>query len=120
VAAAEAAWLAYRDEYHRSRVWADQRRLGRQLRKRDFIAGYLAAANLLADPAATDAAAARAWDECLAAVTSGVRSAKEAHAKYGHRAIVSALVGLESAIPRTENPYRAVRDTAEPATEGQR
>lgn len=50
--------------------------------------------------------AERAWDECLATVTSGVASAKNAHAERGHRQIVSALVGLEQAIPRTENPYR--------------
>lgn len=47
-----------------------------------------------------------AWEECLDAVVAGVRGAKRAHADLGHRAIVSALVGLELAIPRTENPYR--------------
>lgn len=50
---------------------------------------------------------AEAWDEALAAVTRGVRGAKDAHAAKGHRDTVSALVGLELAIPRTENPYRA-------------
>lgn len=42
-AQAEAAWLRYRDEYQRANPWCDSRRLGRQMRKRDFIAGYLAA-----------------------------------------------------------------------------
>lgn len=50
---------------------------------------------------------AEAWDEALAAVVRGVIGAKNAHAERGHRDIVSALVGLEGAIPRTENPYRA-------------
>ena len=50
---------------------------------------------------------AEAWDEALAAVGRGVIGAQNAHAERGHRDIVSALVGLEGAIPRTENPYRA-------------
>ena len=41
---AERAWLAYRDEYQRRRPWVTPRRASRQLRKRDFIAGYIAAA----------------------------------------------------------------------------
>jgi hypothetical protein len=49
---------------------------------------------------------AEVFDEALAAVTAGVRRAKDVHADRGHRDVVSALVGLELAIPRTENPYR--------------
>lgn len=45
-AEAEAAWLAYRDRYQKSRPWADAKRLGRQMRRRDFIAGYLAASEI--------------------------------------------------------------------------
>ena len=41
--AAEAAWLAYRDQYQREHPWCDSRRVARQMRKRDFVAGYLAA-----------------------------------------------------------------------------
>lgn len=39
---AEEAWLAYRDNYARSHPWADQRRIGRQMRKREFVAGFIA------------------------------------------------------------------------------
>lgn len=46
--AADVAWLAYRDQAARERPWCDQRRLARQMRKRDFIAGFLAATT---DPA---------------------------------------------------------------------
>ena len=49
---------------------------------------------------------AQAWDEALAAVVRGVESAMVAHRKHGHRQIVSALSGLVTAVPRTENPYR--------------
>lgn len=42
-AKAEVAWLAYRDQYQRERPWCEPRRAARQMRKRDFIAGYLAA-----------------------------------------------------------------------------
>jgi hypothetical protein len=38
----ERAWIAYRDCYQRERPWADARRAARQMRKRDFIAGYAA------------------------------------------------------------------------------
>lgn len=45
---AEAAWKAYRDAYVRQRPYlltpgADPKRASRQMRKREFIAGYLAA-----------------------------------------------------------------------------
>lgn len=46
------------------------------------------------------------WDEALASVARGVEAARKAHADHGHRAVVSSLIGLERAIPRTENPYR--------------
>lgn len=41
--AAEAAWLAYRAEYARTHPWCSARRASRQMRKREFIAGYRAA-----------------------------------------------------------------------------
>ena len=53
IEAAEAAWLTYRDEYLRANPWCDQRRAARQMRKRDFIAGYHAA--LTTTPAPTPA-----------------------------------------------------------------
>lgn len=42
--AAEAAWLAYRDDYQRKNPWLndDPRRASRQMRKREFVAGYIA------------------------------------------------------------------------------
>ena len=49
---------------------------------------------------------AEAFETALAQVTSGVRSAMEAHRAHGHRQIVAALSGLLDAIPNTENPYR--------------
>lgn len=46
---AEAAWLVYRNE-HMRRAWGasgrDAHRVQRQLRKREFMAGYLAAHDL--------------------------------------------------------------------------
>lgn len=39
---AQEAWLAYRDEYMRSRV-LNARRAASQMRRREFIAGYKAA-----------------------------------------------------------------------------
>lgn len=39
---AQAAWLAYRDDYMRRRALS-RRRAGSQMRRREFIAGYLAA-----------------------------------------------------------------------------
>jgi hypothetical protein len=47
---AQAAWLAYRDEYQRSHPWCDARRASRQLRKREFIAGFYAAVTIAAAP----------------------------------------------------------------------
>ncbi|WP_156698036.1 hypothetical protein [Nocardioides sp. Leaf285] len=41
---AEVAWSTYRDQRAAEIPGRDQRRLGRQMRKRDFVAGYLAAA----------------------------------------------------------------------------
>lgn len=40
-AEAQAAWLAYRDDYMRRRAMS-ARRAGHQLRRREFIAGYVA------------------------------------------------------------------------------
>lgn len=58
-----------------------------------------------------DALCADVWDQCLERVTSGIESAKNAHAERTgdkhSRAIVSSLVGLMGAVPRTENPYRS-------------
>lgn len=52
-------------------------------------------------------AMAQAFDQALAQVTSGVESAQHAHHERGHRQIVAAFAGLRTAIPSTENPYRA-------------
>lgn len=39
---AQAAWLAYRDQYARTR-YLNPRQVASQMRRREFIAGYLAA-----------------------------------------------------------------------------
>ena len=49
-AEAQAAWLSYRNDYQRTRH-LNARRAQSQMRRREFIAGYLAANNITEDQA---------------------------------------------------------------------
>ena len=50
IAEAQAAWLTYRDEYQRTHHLSG-RRAASQMRRREFIAGYLAANEIITEMA---------------------------------------------------------------------